>query len=215
MIAITMKNKILAILAALLTFGAVSSQAQIRRGVSAGVDISTLTFKQDLISVDQAVGPAAGLHYELMFPGIGFGLDFGVGYAQRGAVLHLGDRYIWKSQGFGDERAFLHYLHIPLHFRFKYTNLGGIEDVIAPFVYGGPEFSILFGHGSIKRDGQSALKYAGGDLGIAAGGGFELFKRWQVSVSYTWGMTYSLKTRLLDDFSARNRTWSVRAVYYF
>ncbi|MDE6491452.1 MAG: PorT family protein [Muribaculaceae bacterium] len=210
-----MKNKILAILAVLLTFGAVSAEAQMRRGASVGVDISSLTFKQELISVDQTVGPAAGLQYELMFPGIGFGLDFGLAYAQRGANLHLGDCRVWAADGFGNERAFLHYLQIPVHFRFKYTNLGGIEDVIAPFVYGGPEFSILFGHGSIKRNGQSALKYAGGDLGIAAGGGVELFKRWQLSVSYTWGMTYSLKTRLLDDFSARNRTWSVRAVYFF
>lgn len=129
-IVITMRNRILAVLAALLTFGAVGSQAQMRRGASVGVDISTLTFKQDLISVDQTVRPAAGLQYELMFPGIGFGLDFGAFYAQRGATLHLGDRYIWSSDGFGNERAFLHYLHIPLHFRFKYTNLGGIEDVI-------------------------------------------------------------------------------------
>ena len=40
-------------------------------------------------------------------------------------------------------------------------------------------------------------------------------RRWQIQGSYTWGMTYALKTKLLDDFSAQNRTWSIRAIYFF
>lgn len=193
-----------------------TANAQFRRAGVVGVDVTDLTFKQDLFTVDQSVGFSAGFQGELMFPGIGFGIDFGAMYVQRGATLNMGEREIWASEGLGKERVYLHNISIPVHFRFKYTRLGGIEEYVAPLVFGGPEFSILAGHGSIKdRNGESAIKYAGGDLGLTVGGGFEIMKNWQLTYSYTWGMTYSLKTRLLDDFSARNRSWNVRLAYYF
>ena len=60
-----------------------------------------------------------------------------------------------------------------------------------------------------------AFKFSGGDLGLTCGGGVELFRNWQLTVQYTWGMTYALKTKLLDNFSARSRQWTVRAAYFF
>jgi hypothetical protein len=86
----------------------------------------------------------------------------------------------------------------------------GLEDYVAPYVFGGPTISFLAAHSSVD-----AYSYAGGELGLQAGLGFEIYKNWQVQASYTWGMTYALKTKLLDDFSARNRTWSVRVTYLF
>ncbi len=190
--------------------GAGYANAQFRYGPIVGVDFTNLEFRQDLITVDQSTGFSAGIIGEMMFPGIGFGLDIGAMYVQRGATLHLGEKKIWYSDGFGTERSYLHYLDIPLNLRFKYTRLGGIEDYVAPFVFGGPSLSVLFAHNSI-----SALEYAGGEFGLSVGGGLEILRKWQISVSYTWGMSYALKTRLLDDFSAKNRTLNVRVAYLF
>lgn len=187
-----------------------SSNAQFRRSAVVGVNISDLVFKQDLVGVSSIVGARAGVEGELMFPGIGFGLSFGLFYNQLGADVNLGEKKIWESQGYGNERLYLHNVTIPLHLRFKWTRLNGLEDIIAPLVFGGPDFSILAGHS--KCD---AIKWAGGDLGLTAGIGAELYKNWQVTASYTWGMTYSLKTKLLDDFSARQRHWAVRVAYFF
>lgn len=184
--------------------------AQFRYGPTAGIDITTLKFKQDLVSVDQSLGYQAGVQCEMMFPGIGFGIDFGLMYDQRGATVNLGEKKIWASEGYGKERAYLHYIAIPIDIRFKWTRMNGLEDYVAPYVFGGPVLSIMAAHSSVD-----AFKYAGGDLGVQAGLGFEIMKRWQVQASYTWGMTYSLKTKLLDNYSARNRTWSVRVTRYF
>lgn len=186
------------------------ASAQFRYGPMVGFTVTDLKFKQDLISVDKSVGFSAGVATELMFPGIGFGVDAGLFYEQRGATLNLGQREVWASQGYGRERSYLHYLEIPLHLRFKWTRMNGLEDYIAPFVFGGPSFSILMGHSSVK-----ALEYAGGDVGMTVGGGLELFRNWQVQCSYTWGIVYAEKTKLLDDFSAKNRTLNVRVVYLF
>lgn len=190
---------------------------QFRYGPVAGVNINTLKFKQDLIDINTVVAGQAGVQAELMFPGIGFGIDFGLLYNMEGANVDLGSRKIWSSDGFKKTDVTLHMIQIPFHLRFKWARMNGIEDYIAPFVYGGPDFSFMVAHNSIKGNAgvPNPFNYAGGDLGLTAGGGFELYKRWQVSVQYTWGMTYLLKTRKLENFSAQNRQLAVRVAYLF
>ena len=203
---------ILAVIAAILP-----AAAQFRYAPVVGVAISDLKFKQDLFPVGKTVGAQVGVIGEMMFPGIGFGLDLGLLYNQMGAKTDLGSREIWQVDGIGDERLTLHTIQIPIHLRFKWTRMNGFEEYFAPFVYGGPDFGINVAHSKIKGNPgvSNPYKFAGGDLGVTAGGGFELYKRWQVSLQYTWGMTYLVKTRKLDNLSARNRQWAVRVSYFF
>ncbi|MCI9055529.1 MAG: PorT family protein [Muribaculaceae bacterium] len=203
-----MKKFLILSIILLSVFGA--AKAQFRYGPVVGVTLNRLVFKQDLVDVTQQVGYMAGIQGELMFPGIGVGIDLGLLYNQQGAMVKLGQKEIWASEGYGSERVYLHNIQIPVHLRFKYTRLNGIEDKIAPIVFGGPEFNIQVAHGRCD-----AFKYSGGDLGLTAGVGAELFRRWQVTGSYTWGMSYALKTKLLDDFSAQSRQWTVKVAYFF
>lgn len=184
--------------------------AQFRYAPTAGVEYSTLNFKQDLVDINYATGLRAGVNGEYMFPGIGFGLDIGAFYSMLGSKVNLGQKEIWSTEGYGDERVYLHYLEIPLNLRFKWTRMQGLENYVAPFVVGGPVFDFLLGHSNIK-----AMQYAGGTLGLRVGGGLEICRNWQVQVSYTWGMTYSLKTVKLDNYSARNRNFSLTLSRYF
>lgn len=205
-------KRIFAALAVLLTILAVAptAQAELRYGPSLGLNRTTLHFKQDLIEVDKVSGISLGWAAEVMFPGIGFGINTGIYYEMRGAKLHLGDKKIWAVDGYGTERSYLHYLELPLHLRFKWTRMGGLEDYVAPFIFGGPSFSILVGHSQI-----AALEYAHGEMGLTFGGGLEIMRRWQLSCAYTWGMVYAEQTKKLDHFSARNRTLDIRVTYYF
>lgn len=186
------------------------SKAEFRYGVQAGVGITDLDFKQDLVAVDQAVGPRLGVQGELMFPGIGIGLRIGALYAMKGATMDLGSRKIWAVDGYGKEHLYLHTLEIPLNLEFKWTRMNGFEDTLAPFVFGGPVFSFNIAHSSCK-----AMEYPFGSIGLRAGIGAEIFKRWQIAGSYTWGMTYTVKAVKLENYSARNRYWAVSATYFF
>ena len=205
-----MKKLVLAIIAAIAILAPAGAKSQFRYGVTAGATYSDLKFKQHLFDVDPSVGFQAGVQGELMFPGIGFGIDIGMLYNQLGAKLHMNQREVWNSQNIGAPRCYLHYVTIPINLRFKWTRMQGLEEYVAPYVFGGPSISFLAGHS--KND---ALKYAFGELGLQCGLGFEIYRNWQIQASYTWGMTYALKTKLLDDFSAQNRYWSVRATYFF
>ncbi len=191
-------------------------KAQFRYAAVAGVAIDNLKFSQDLFPVNKMTGFQAGIMGEMMFPGIGFGIDFGLLYNMMGAKTDLGTHKIWSSDGFGKNTNAIHMLQIPFHLRFKWTRMGGIEDYIAPFVSGGPDFGILVGHSNIKGNPgiENPFVYSHGDLGLSVGGGFELFRRWQVGVQYTWGMGYLTKTRKLDNLAARNRQWLFRVTYF-
>ncbi len=188
----------------------ISAQSYSRWAAVAGMDMTNLKFNQTLFNVEQNIGATAGIMGELMFPGIGFGVDASLLYTQRGAKLHLGERPVWEKEGYGKENCVLHYIEIPLHLKFKFKNLNGLENTFMPILFAGPEFSFLVGHSKID-----AIKYTGGEFGIDVGAGFELFRKVQVNASYCWGLSYALKTKVLDDFSANNRTWKFSVAYFF
>lgn len=194
---------------AILLCMAAGAQAQFRYGAQAGVGFTDLKFKQDLVAVDQAIGPRLGVQGELMFPGIGFGLRIGALYAMKGAKMDLDSRKIWSDE-YGREHIMLHTLEIPVNLEFKWTRMNGLEDTFAPVVYGGPVFSFNVAHSSCK-----AMEYPFGSIGLRAGLGVELKKRWQLTGSYTWGMTYAVKAVKLENYSARNAYWNVSLTYFF
>lgn len=188
----------------------VAAKAEFRWGATAGVNVTNLNFKQDLVEVGKNVGPVLGVQGEMMFPGIGFGLDLGAMYSMQGASLNLGKWPMWANEGYGKERVYMHTLSLPVNLRFKWTRMNGFEDILAPFIFGGPIFNFTVAH-----SGMDAMKFPGGSIGVQAGGGIELFKRWQIQGSYVWGMTHAIKAVKLHDFTARERYWTVRAVYFF
>lgn len=207
-----MKKSIVSALIILVAFiGSFKAAAEFRYGPMAGGNVTSLSFKQDLAAVDKSVGYSAGVVGELMFPGIGFGIDLGLFYEQRGATVHLNDWPIWQHQGImSPQRTYLHYAVIPIHLRFKYTNLSGFEDTLAPFVFAGPSVGFLLGHSKVD-----CFSYPFGELGVDFGLGAEIKRNWQVSASYNLGFTYALKDKILTNYSARNRTWSLRVAYFF
>ena len=202
-----MKRFLLSILAAVVC---VAASAEFRWGPTAGVNVTSYKYSQDLFAIDPSVGGSAGVMGELMFPGIGFGIDLGLNYNMHGSKLHLGDKKVWASDGYGIEQSYLHTIELPINLRFKYTNLNGIERKIAPFVYGGPLFSIIAGHSTLD-----ALKYTGGSVMLQCGVGAELFEHLQISAGYYWGMTYETQTIKLEDLTSRSQGWRVNLTYLF
>lgn len=201
--------KTIAIILICAAAGSQASKAEFRWGPTAGVTITNFNFKQDLVQTSNGFGPVVGVQGEMMFPGIGFGIDLGAMYAMQGATLDLGRWPLWRDQSYGKEHINLHTLQIPVNLRFKWTRMNGWEDYAAPYVFGGPVVNITLAHSSCK-----AFEYAS-SFGLQAGLGFEIFKRWQVQGSYMWGLTYATKASQLIDYSARLKGWTVRATYFF
>ena len=208
-----MTKKIRLILVVVAVLGALVAQAQPQRrwGITLGGNYNEIHFKQtNIMESDRMFGGSIGLTGEMMIPGVGFGIDGSVLYTLRQGKVHFGDKRIWESQGIETQAVRLHYIDVPLNLKFRYSNLGGFESTVMPFVYAGPTFSFLAGHNKVN----DALKYTTVSVLLHAGIGVELFNRLQLSGGYSFSIGQSVRTKLLDDHVAKNRTWFIQATYF-
>lgn len=202
-----MKKIILSLLLALVGF---SANAEFRWGPTAGINISELYWKQDLVKTTLLPGPNVGMMGEIMIPGIGFGIDFALKYAMHGADINFGEQEIWKVDGYGKEKLWFHTLQIPINIRFKWTRMNGLEHYVAPFVYAGPVFSF-----NLATSELPIVEHPAGSFGLQCGLGGEFWERYQLSVGYLWGLSYDVRTLKLDNFSARQRGWQINFAILF
>lgn len=202
-----MKKFLLTFLLALCLFPV---SAKFRWGPEASLNISNFYWKQKLVTTTQACGVNAGIKGELMIPGIGFGIDLGLRYNLHGATVNFGEQKVWAIDGYGKENVWLHTVQIPVSLKFKWTKLNGLEDKIAPFAYAGPIFSFTVGSNDVPM-----LEKPTGSVALQCGLGAELWKHFQLSAGYYWGVTYEIQTVKLDNFSARPQGWNVNLTYLF
>ncbi len=201
-----MKKLVLALIAIVIGLGA---NAELRWGPTASVNFNTFHWKEPLLETHLRTGFDAGIMTEIMIPGIGFGVDAALTYGMRSAKVNFGEWKIWNSEGFGNDLVTVHTVNIPLHLRFKYTRLEGVEETIAPLVYAGPVFSFNVA-GNCK-----ALEQPVGTVSLDFGLGCELFQKFQVSVGYLWGLSYSTRTIKLENLSGRADGFRVNFAYLF
>lgn len=202
-----MKKLLAALLLCMITFGA---SAEFRWGPTAGVNISELYWKQDLVTNKLLAGPNVGVIGELMIPGIGFGVDMALKYSMHGSQVNFGEQKIWSVDGMGDEKLWIHSIQIPLNLRFKWTRMNGLEHYVAPFVYGGPVFNF-----NVATTKLPIIEHPAGSVAVQCGIGGEFFERYQLSAGYYWGVSYDVRTIKLDNFSARSRGWLVNVAVLF
>lgn len=200
------------IIGAVLLFGAtaLNAGAEFRWGPTAGVNISRYYWKQDLVGNKHLCGPTAGIMGEVMIPGIGFGIDFGLRYQMVGGKVDFGRQTIWSSDGIENINVWNHELELPINLRFKWTRMDGLEQYIAPFVYGGPVFNV-----TLSSTDTPALEHPWGSVSLQCGIGAELLEHWQISAGYSWGVSYIQRTVKLDNFSSRSQGWQINVAYLF
>ena len=204
-----MKKLFLMIAMVLIAF---NMNAETRWGVTAGVNYNSVHFKQsDIFPTSMCLGGEVGVMGELMVPGVGFGVDAAILYSMRNGKLNMGAKKAWSSLGLGNEMCTLHYIDIPINLKFRYHNLDGLENTVMPMAFAGPVISVLLGHNKCG----DALTYEKLSTSLQFGIGAELFQKVQVKIGYQFGIGETLRTKLLEENAAKNRTWFLNATYLF
>ncbi|MCH5231371.1 MAG: outer membrane beta-barrel protein [Muribaculaceae bacterium] len=198
------------ILLSILLLTTLCASAEFRWGPTAGVNFSTLHWKQDLAKTTMRTGFDVGVAGELMIPGIGFGVDMALRYNLHGAHVAFGDHKIWSIDGIENQNVWFHTLEIPLNLKFKWTRLNGLERIIAPLVYAGPVFNF-----TLSTNKAPAVEHPAGYVAIQVAGGVELYEHFQISGGYSWGVSYQVRTLKLDNYSAQPRGGFIQLAYFF
>lgn len=193
-----------------ITIFAMRASAEFRWGPTAGVNFSTLHWKQEIAKTSMLTGYNVGVAGELMIPGIGFGIDMALRYNMHGAHVNFGDHKIWAIDGIKNQNLWLHTLEIPLNLKFKWTRMNGLERKIAPFAYAGPVFNF-----TLATNKCPAIEHPAGYVAIQVAGGVELFEHYQISGGYSWGVSYQVRTIKLDNYSAQPRGGFIQLAYFF
>ncbi|MBR5726702.1 MAG: PorT family protein [Muribaculaceae bacterium] len=203
-------RRITLLIAAMLMVGAASAQTTSRWGITAGADFNEIHFKQhDIVPTSRMWGPQLGVTSEMNFGGIGFGAEGSLLYTLKQGQVDYGSRTVWAAEGVGNETVSMHYLDVPLHLKFKWHRMGGMESTIMPMVFVGPQFSFLM-HGN-HSDLNS---YPPVNVYLDMGAGCELFERWQLRAGYNFSVGQSFHTKVLDENVAKNRTWYINLTYF-
>lgn len=199
------------LLATLLLMAATATaQTTSRWGITAGAIINEVHFKQhDIVPSTRAWGPQLGVTGEMNFSGIGFGVEASALYTLKQGKVNYGEKTVWSSIGAGNETVSMHYLDVPLHLKFKWHRLGGLESTIMPLAYFGPQFSFLMhgNHGDLNKYTPVSVYL---DMGI----GCELKERIQLRGGYNFSIGQSFHTKMLDENVAKNRTWYFNVTYF-
>lgn len=205
-----MKRISLLIAAIVITAAAGIAQTASRWGITAGANINTIHFKQkDILPTKTMWGPQVGVTGEMNFAGIGFGVDGALLYSLKQGKVDYGYRDAWSWQGFGDETVAMHYIDVPLHLKFKWHKMDGLENTIMPLIYVGPQFSFL-----AYGNHRNLNSYPPVSVYLDMGAGIELFERMQVKVGYNFSIGQTFHTKLLDDNVAKNRTWYFNLTWF-
>lgn len=202
-----MRKLLLITILALTVMGA---SAEFRWGPTAGVNFSTLHWKQEIAATSLRTGCDVGVAGELMIPGIGFGIDMALRYNLHGAHVNFGDHKIWAIDGIKNQDVWLHTLEIPLNLKFKWTRMNGLERIVAPFIYAGPVFNFTLGTNNCP-----AIEHPVGYVAIQVAAGAELYEHFQISGGYSWGVSYQVRTIKLDNYSAQPRGGFIQLSYFF
>ncbi len=191
-------KKILFLTVVFSLFLVYQTQAQLRFGIKAGVNIADVSLNDKTFSTDNMTGFQIGPTLEwLMIKN--FGLETGVLYSQRG--IKIQDASIDKNVG---------YLDIPVNLKLVL----GLSEKIKPYAFAGPYISFNLSGEDISDQWQAESFSAGINLGA----GIELFKHVQIGANYGIGLTDDYKSSSLQDIgslSGKARTWSVTAAVYF
>lgn len=205
-----MKKTYLLIAIVVLTATTIQAQTYSRWGITAGANINTIHFKQsDILPSKTMWGPQLGVTGEMVFSGVGFGVDGALLYSLKQGKVDYGSREAWSSLGFGDETVAMHYLDVPLHLKLKWRRLNGLENTIMPLVYVGPQFSFL-----TYGNHRNLNSYPAVNVYLDMGFGVELMERWQLKAGYNFSVGQTFHTKLLDDNVAKNRTWYFNLTYF-
>lgn len=197
-----MNKKIL--LAILMIAAIVPATAQVRLGVRGGITIGEMRFDRDVINSDNRVGYTGGLLIDLNIPVVGLGIEASAMYSHRDDRYRLSDDYqVFKR----------HYFDFPVYARYK-LSLPSVERIIAPYIYTGPCFSVLFSENAPDSYDNSKTV-----LSWDVGAGAELFRHLRLSATYGLGISKALeyidREFTGDRVHGKDKHWTINAAYLF
>jgi len=189
----------------------VSAQAQgIKFGIKGGLNITKMSFSEDVIKSDNKTGFFVGPTVKVSLPA-GFGADIAALYDQRSAdVTGVNSNTGATSSTATTETIKQKSIQIPVNLRYNI----GLSSMAGIYLAAGPQFGFPVSDKVYNtKVGEYRLKDA--SLSINFGAGLSLMGHLEVGFTYNLAAGKSGEFKDWNDVDTHNNAWQISAAYYF
>ena len=200
-------KKILSILMVITCLGmAMPAQAQIKFGLKGGLNITTLTFSDDVFKGDNRTGFFIGPMAEFTIPVIGLGVDVAALYNQaKGKADYYEER--------ASQNETLKTFEIPVNLKWSF----GMGSTLGAYIAAGPQFGFTVGRG-LYRIGSETFDMKKSYTTFNVGAGVKLIRHLQIGLNYNFSLNKLAKARIENyegSVDMKKNTWQVSLAYLF
>ena len=194
---------ILAVVACL--FMAIPTQAQIFKfGVKGGLNVTQVTFSEDIFKGDNRSGFFIGPMAEFTIPVAGLGIDVAALYNQTEAKAEV----MRSDAATATEK--MKSIEVPVNLKWTV----GLGSMLGVFVAAGPQFGFNVGHGDYANAFDMKTCYTSFNVG----GGVKLFRHVQAGVNYNFGISKLAKAasdKYEGSVNMKRKGWQLSLAYTF
>lgn len=199
-----MRKTITLILVAVAMMVATPSQAQVKFGLRAGLNVTDMFLDKKVVKTKNRIGFFVGPTVKFTLPIVGVGIDASALYDQRETEIENSKEKI-KEQA----------VNIPVNLRYGI----GLGSMASGYIAFGPQFALNVGNKDEKLLENTTWKLDNSTFSINVGAGVMLMDHFQVGANYNivCGKTGELEIveGVKTVLKGRANAWQIHASYYF
>lgn len=187
---------------------ATSANAQVKFGLKGGLNVTSMSFSEDIFDASNKTGFFVGPMVKVTVPIVGLSFDAAALYDQKEADVKYDDE-------FGKTNVKQQSINIPVNVRYGF----GLSSLANVFLFAGPQWGFNVGDKNfdLEKVGNYSLKKS--NFSVNVGAGVTLLNHLQVSANYNIACGKSADasfSKVLESVDkSRNNSWQIALGYWF
>ena len=191
---------------------ATSVNAQIKFGLKGGLNVTSMSFSEDVFDASNKTGFFVGPMVKVTVPIVGLSFDAAALYDQKEAKVKAnGDDYDLTGKNVKQQS-----INIPVNVRYGF----GLSSLANAFVFAGPQWGINVGDKNFKWADTASYSLKKSNFSVNVGAGVTLLSHLQISANYNIACGKTAEVNLLNDVGkaidkSNNNSWQIALGYWF
>ena len=195
---------------------ATSANAQVKFGLKGGLNVTSMSFSEDVFDASNKTGFFVGPMVKVTVPIVGLSFDAAALYDQKEAVV----KYTGTDGELGKTTVRQKSINIPVNVRYGF----GLSSLANAFLFAGPQWGINVGDKNFKWNETSSYSLKKSNFSVNVGAGVTLLSHLQISANYNIACGKSADASLVKAAEAltnagkdksRNNSWQIALGYWF
>lgn len=193
---------------------ATSANAQVKFGLKGGLNVTSMSFSEDVFDASNKTGFFVGPMVKVTVPIVGLSFDAAALYDQKEASV----KYSGTDGELGKTNVKQQSINIPVNVRYGF----GLSSLANAFVFAGPQWGINVGDKTFKWNETSSYSLKKSNFSVNVGAGVTLLSHLQISANYNIACGKSADASvakvgetLLKGDKSHNNSWQIALGYWF